>query len=355
MTKKRFLALLAVLVILGVLIYMQFRTWQTFDWKAFTAITGGLWSVAALLHILVAMVLIYSTYWLRALRWKLFLKPVRAARMSSLVPTQFIGFTCLALLGRPGELIRPYLIAKKECLTMSSQLAVWTVERIFDIGAFTILICINVFIFGHQYGLPHMHALYRAAAALLALVAGMGLAATLVRHNSDAVAGWMERRFNTISSKLGAAVSSKVRAFGEGLHTIHDGRTFWQLTGVSVVIWFVISLSYRFVLHAYPEPALHHMQVPQVLLLMASSMLGSMIQLPAVGGGSQLAVISMLSSPEWFAIPHELAVSAGILLWLVTFMSVVPTGLGLSRHEHLSIRKLTEETAAQEEQPDAIE
>jgi hypothetical protein len=349
MTKKRVLALTAVLAILGVLIYMQFRTWRTFDWKAFTAITGGLWRGAGLFHLVVAMVLIYSTYWLRALRWKLFLKPVRHAHMASLVPTQIIGFTGLALLGRPGELIRPYLIAKKESLTMSSQLAVWTVERIFDVGAFTILICINVFFFGHK--LPHTEALYRAAAALLALVTGMGLAACFVRCNSQAVADWMERRVSVISSTLGTAVSSKVRAFGEGLHTIHDGGTFLQLAGLSIVIWFVIALSYRFVLHAYPQayPLLHQMYVPQVLLLMASSMVGSMLQLPAVGGGSQLAVITMLST--WFAVPHEQAVSAGILLWLVTFMSVIPAGLALSRHEHVSIRKLTEETAVQEAQP----
>jgi hypothetical protein len=135
-----------------------------------------------------------------------------------------------------------------------------------------------------------------------------------------------------------------VRSFGAGLHTIHDFGTFLQLAGVSLAIWFGIALAYRYVLHAYPQAELHHMDVPDVLLLMASSMVGSMLQLPAVGGGSQLAVISMLSSPDWFAVPHELAVSAGILLWLVTFVAVVPVGLSLAHHEHVSLRKLREET-----------
>ena len=69
---------------------------------------------------------------------------------------------------------------------------------------------------------------------------------------------------------------------------------------------------------------------------MGSSMVGSMLQLPAVGGGSQLATISMLSAG--FGIEHELAVSCGILLWAVTFMSVIPAGLAIARHEHVSIR-----------------
>ena len=61
-----------------------------------------------------------------------------------------------------------------------------------------------------------------------------------------------------------------------------------------------------------------------------------MLQLPAVGGGSQLATISMLSSG--FGIEKELAVSCGILLWAITFMSVIPTGLLLAHRERLSLR-----------------
>ena len=38
---------------------------------------------------------------------------------------QFIGFSALALLGRAGEMVRPYIIAKKERLTFTSQVAVW--------------------------------------------------------------------------------------------------------------------------------------------------------------------------------------------------------------------------------------
>jgi len=51
-----------------------------------------------------------------------------------LVPPTLIGFTGLALLGRPGEFIRPYLIARQAKVSFSSQIAVWTVERIFDLG-----------------------------------------------------------------------------------------------------------------------------------------------------------------------------------------------------------------------------
>ena len=37
------------------------------------------------------------------------------------------------LLGRPGEFVRPYLIAVKERVPVTSQLAIWVLERIFDL------------------------------------------------------------------------------------------------------------------------------------------------------------------------------------------------------------------------------
>jgi hypothetical protein len=93
-------------------------------------------------------------------------------------------------------------------------------------------------------------------------------------------------------------------------------------------------------------------QRSQVLVLMGASMIGSLVQLPGVGGGSQLATIATLE--RVFDVPKELAASCGIMLWLVTFVSIVPLGLYLAHRERLSLRKLSEETAhAEEVVPDA--
>jgi hypothetical protein len=88
------------------------------------------------------------------------------------------------------------------------------------------------------------------------------------------------------------------------------------------------------------------MDVPHVLLLMGFSMIGSVVQLPAVGGGSQLAVISALQ--VIYGIPPELALSCGILLWLVTFMSCIPVGLAFAHQGHLSLRKLSKASHQQD-------
>ncbi len=373
MTKKRILILLIVTGVLGALVYLQFRTWQKFDWHTFARVTQGIDPY----KIGLALLVIYVTYVLRALRWQIFLRPVCKASFRDMVGPQFIGFTGLALLGRPGELIRPYLIAKKENLTFSSQIAVWAVERIFDIGAFAVLMAVDVFCFGNRLGLPRNAAipvkfigsvnlifLLKVFGGLLITgVAFISWVAFKVRQNTESVADWLESKTSRFSNKLSHLLRHKIYAFGKGLNTIHDTRSFAQLVGVSLAIWWMIALAYREILHAYPNPSsiaqgaitLGNMTVPHVLLLMGGSMLGSLLQLPAIGGGSQLATISLMSSPTFFGIPRETALSAGIMLWLVTFVSCIPAGFVYAHREHVSLRKVTEESQLEEEKEEALE
>jgi hypothetical protein len=69
-------------------------------------------------------------------------------------------------------------------------------------------------------------------------------------------------------------------------------------------------------------------------------------------------VIELLSSDifkhEPYNITRELAVSVGMLCWLVTFMAVIPAGLILAHRERISLRMISRESeieATQAEEP----
>jgi hypothetical protein len=346
MDKKRIVASAVVFLILAVLVYLQYRHWQSFDWGTFWSQTHRISKV----RVLRAIGWIYIAYVLRALRWKIFLKPVRPkATTLELVSPTLIGFTGLALLGRAGEFIRPYLIARRTNLPFSSQLAVWAVERIFDVGAFTVLMVAAIFLPSALPAIPHPEYYVRfreAGFVLIGLVLLMGVGAVVIRRSGETVARWVEKRFGHLSANFGHKLAQKVREFGLGLDTIHGPVSMLWLTLVSVGMWYIIALAYKEVTHSYGVDALE-IPVAQILILMGSSMVGSMLQLPAVGGGSQMATIAALSSV--FDVPPELAASCGILLWLVTFAAVVPVGLALAHHERLSLRKLSEESHRAEE------
>src|SRR5260370_2221690 len=97
MDKKRIVATAVGFLILAVLLYLQYRHWQTFDWGTFWAQTHRI-RKARVLH---AIARIYIGYFLRAIRWKLFLKPVRpkAPTLVMCSPT-LMCFAGLPLLSR---------------------------------------------------------------------------------------------------------------------------------------------------------------------------------------------------------------------------------------------------------------
>jgi uncharacterized protein (TIRG00374 family) len=334
MNKKRILVFGIVLVALCLLIYLQIRAWKTFDWAMFWNRSEHVnW-----LYVFYGLALTYLAYVLRAVRWRIFLKPVRKTTTMRLMAPQFVGFAALALLGRAGEMIRPYIIAKKERLTFTSQVAVWGVERIFDMGAFAVMLALS-FLSPDLRSLHFYRQLREASFVLMALIVVLVIGIVIVRRSGDRVAQFLHDRFVGFAPKLAHHVQEKVLSFSHGLETIQDFSSAMQLVGVSFFMWILIAFAYYAVTHAYPGQ-LRSLTLPHEVVLMGSSMVGSMLQLPAVGGGSQLATISMLSSG--FGIEHELAVSCGILLWAVTFMSVIPAGLAIARHEHVSIRAVAE-------------
>jgi glycosyltransferase 2 family protein len=359
MKKKQILITAAVLAILAGLVYLQVRSWRKFDWARF-------WSATHNTHkgyIVGGIALVYVDYFLRAVRWKILLRPVHATQASRLVAPTMIGFTGLALLGRPGELIRPYLIARKEGMSMASQLAVWIVERIFDMGAFSLIMAVNVLwsaeslrkLPGFRAAAPttigrfHIQAFdfFRiSAVGLLLGVVVAALTAFWIRKNPATAGDFFRRVFGVVSRKLGDAAYHRVHAFGEGLNTIKDFRSFLELSGLSLLIWIIIGFAYMSVAHAYSIHRLQRLGFSDVLLLTAGSVAGGILQLPVVGGGSQLATIAILQ--KIFHLSPEISTSCGIMLWLVTFMSVVPAGLVLAHFERVSFTKLERESLEEE-------
>ncbi len=346
MTKKRLFIYAIVTAVLAALFYVQFRTWQRFDWAVFRKETSEVGRGMGPVHIFLAIAFTYIAYYMRAVRWKIFLRPAKRTTASSLVAPTLVGFTGVALLGRLGEMIRPYLIARKVDLSFSSQLAVWTVERIFDFGGFAVLLIVAIFSPGSSLHTLRYYGEFRKGGLLLvAFVACLAAGAWIINARGELLAAWIERGFSGHGSRVGHKIATRVREFRGGLNTIHGPSEFLQLAAVSIGMWFLIALAYYEVIRAYGA-SLQAIVLSHVFLLIFASMLGSLVQLPGVGGGSQLATITLLQ--RVFEVQPELAASCGILLWMTTFMTVTPTGLLLAHRERLSFRKLSQESQAQE-------
>jgi glycosyltransferase 2 family protein len=335
------------LVVLAIALFALWKLHEShFDWNGFLAS----FRTANWRRIAIAVAIIYSNYLIRALRWSIFLRPsaVDGERVKwwRLIGSQFIGFAGLAIFGRIGELIRPYLVARRTGLTFSSQIAVVTVERVFDLGAFAILFALNLLLSPSLQTLPYHDRFHTVGFVVAGMTVAIAVFVVAVRLSGGVVATMMQRLIGLVSKGAGEAAGEKILAFRAGLNVIEKATDFVWVAGLSLLLWGSIAVAYVEVMHAFPPPV-QDLTLSHTVVLMGFSVVGSVVQLPGVGGGSQVGTISALTL--LFGIPSDLAASAGLMLWLVTFMSVIPAGLIFARVERVSMKDLASRSEAEED------
>jgi len=295
-------------------------------------------------RITLGVAMILFCYWLRAARWAVLVKPQKRVTSFSLLGSQVIGFTAVALFGRLAELVRLYLVARRTSLTFTSQIAVYTVERMFDLGAMALIFSGALLLAPDRATLPHHEALQHAALGGLVVAIALAIFAVTVRASGRAVARLAEKSLSSISHTLAHSVGVKIHAFRDGLDSIATLGDFLRSLGLSLLMWGFISAAYLETTRAFVlSPELSAMTLARCMVLMAASMVGSVVQLPVLGWFTQIGVTTEVMQ-KVFHVQFEPALACGTMLLIVTFMCVIPVGLIWARIEHVSLKKVSEQS-----------
>ncbi len=338
MKKHQLLIGLIVLAVLAALIvwgghrihfnYTVFRNQVALaDWRTIALATGC----------------IYAGFFFRAARWARLMRHNKKVPLFSLLSCQVIGFTAVALIGRVADLVRPYLLAKKTAQPLSAQFAVYTVERLCDLGSLA-LIFSSAIVLAPPGSLPDPEVIRKAGYGGLAITVLAGLFLVAVRLAGGAVASFLERAFGLASRKLGEAVGQKIRSFHTGLDIIRSASDFGVAAALSLAMWALITLAYLETMRSFTaSPVLSRMDLSGCILLLAVSGGASIFQLPVLGWFTQIAILAGAIAALFSATP-EAATACAAMLLLVTFLSISPVGLVWAHFERVSLRKITLES-----------
>jgi glycosyltransferase 2 family protein len=308
-----------------------------FDWGLLAASFARLdryWLVLSLIPL-------FGTYYGRALRWAVFLKPLNPhPSMRNLLSATIVGFTAITLFGRPGEFVRPYLIAVKERVPISSQLAAWFLERMFDL-----LMALLLFGFALVRVTASGVAVGRELGWVLAfggkIVAVMSVALLFVllsfRHFAEPARKRITNALRFLPEPHFLRVEKFVTAFVQGVESTRSDGALLLIFLYSVLEWALIAWSYWWLVKAFSGLSL---TLVDVIILMGFISFGAAIQIPGIGGGMQ--VVSILVLTELFEVRLELATAFAFMVWIVTFVAIVPVGMALALRDGLNWHKLRE-------------
>jgi hypothetical protein len=323
-----------------------------FTWRKFIHSVGQ----ANVWLLLLAFLSVYGLYALRALRWQRFCRYLGPARFWNTFTGTVMGFAAIFILGRAGEPVRPLLLARKNQLPVPAMFGIFFLERFCDFAAAVAIACLSLLVFSNRLsdagadmnwvnGAPR-HGAWMLLATLCTLIV---ILLYYRLHGAGAVdrglALW--RAAGGMRSRL----ASVITGISEGLQAIRTLSDLWAAIFYTAAHWTLAVLIYLWIAKAFSDSFVHSdMNFSGAMLILAVTLVGSVLQLPGVGGGAQIA--SFIGMTKIFGIEPEPAAAIAVVLWITTFAGCTLLGIPLLIREGMSfgeLRKLARAEAEAEE------
>jgi uncharacterized protein (TIRG00374 family) len=346
--RKALFAILAVAVF-GILIY-RFRgaiQVKDFSWDRLASSVRHA-DVSLLLLSMLGILICLS---IRALRWTRFSRYFPRATYSHIFTSTVIGFSSIFLLGRAAEPIRPLLIARKDDIPVSSEFGIYVLERMFDMASTVVLASMALLFVPRLASAREGNPLLAAARTMgIVLLIGLVLGISFLVYFRMHGAARLERRMDAWRARgvtgWRQRVAGLAGGFGQGLQAIRTFNDLFFAVAISALHWTLIAIVYYMVARSFGG-RLAELGLFDAVLVLVFTMTGSTMQLPGVGGGSQIA--SFLAYSRILGVDNEPAAAASIVLWLITFAGPNVLGIPLLIREGWSMGDLRRMARAEKE------
>lgn len=293
-------------------------------WRAMSAANYG-WLVP-IIAVTVAQI------YLRALRWRVLLKPLGPPSLRAITAANNIGFMANFVLPlRAGEVIRPVLLSRKENVPLGGILATNVLERIFDM--FTILL-----LFGVTVAFLPVSEQTRTLGALLVPVAlGVAVVVAVIRWQEPLAAKVLAAVTSPLPAKVSEALKGFFDGFVQALRVLDSPRAFLELIAWSLLIWIVVSFIFGFGLLMFDLPAFFPLGQICVSAIVAVAV--SVPSAPGFLGAFQLGCTMSLAL---LGVAESQALAYGLVIHVTQFIAVIGVGLYSLAREGLSFRQMEE-------------
>jgi uncharacterized protein (TIRG00374 family) len=284
-------------------------------------------------------------YYMRAVRWKYLLKPLKNTGMRNLFPSTIVGYMANNLLpARLGEFVRAYVLGEKEKIKTSSVFATLVLDRVFDGFTVLILLVLTLLTLRLPPGMSevqkkvHLGGYFMLAFYLLVI---MFLVFMKVRtKRAISTLRWL---LQPLPEKAVAKILSAAGSFVDGIRLSVSFEDIFSLIYTSLVMWALSVWTVDLTLRAFD------ITLPITAAMFILILLVGAVMVPASPGYVGTYHAACMYGLLAFNLPKEEALSVALTVHAINFFPVTILGLYYLMRDRISLRDVKSRTLRKDE------
>ena len=279
--------------------------------------------------------------WARTWRWDYLLRPLKRISLRRLFPVVVIGYMGNNVYpARAGEVIRAYVLRRREGVSISASLATIVVERVFD----GLVMLIFVFI-----GLPFtpmpgwLQGMVIAASLLFFGALALFMTLAIKIEWAELAYGWAIDR--VVPARFRVPVRGFADRFMTGLYSLRSGRGVLMIFVTSIVIWLAETVKYWFVMHAFD------FTVPFWVLMLMNGIVNLATTIPSSPGYVGTFDAPGIEILSIFGVERSLAAGYTLVLHAALWLPITLLGFWYMGRESISWRDFGQAEKSLVQQP----
>lgn len=288
---------------------------------------------------------LFGHFWLKAIRWKLLLRPIRHFRTRDVAPAMMIGFMGNNVLpAHLGEFVRMYVFARDQKLSRSAVLSSLILERIFDVLAIVLFLGVSLLFLPDP---PEEFERYLPGA--VALLAALFVLVTIYIFWTKPFVRFAEgclRRLPLVPSGLKLRLVGMLEEGAAGLSSMRSPRLAAGILVTSVLQWLCVGGMVHLALRSFG------IAVSPLASFVVVAGTAVAVTVPASPGFFGVVQVAFRMSLAPFGVAVESAVAASIYFQIVQYIPVTLVGLYYFNRAGLKLGRIDEQAAIEEERVD---
>lgn len=307
------------LIVSAVCVYIAFQGLSFTDFWTVVQSVNYWWIIPAVAVYTIAVVI-------RTWRWQAMLRPIAQIPLRRLWPVVVIGYMGNNVYpARAGEVLRSYVLRRREGVAMSASLATVVLERLFD----GLIMLLFVFVTLPFAPLP---AVYSQVVTVFSAVFGVALLFFLVLASRPAqflrLWQWLAMRF--LPARFASIGSDIVTKFVSGLQSLKSPREMLIIFASSALIWLTETGKYWVIMQGFP------FQVDFTVLMLMTAVVNLATTLPSTPGYAGTFDVPGILVLQRYGIDQALATGYTLVLHVALWLPITLLGAWYMLREQMS-------------------